>query len=41
MQKICTVKKYCVTLHRFRSEDLGRGLSYGVMVALQFLVLPV
>ncbi len=40
--KICTELKIVLSLQRFwDDESLRLGLSYGVMVALQFLVLPV
>ena len=40
--KICTAEKNGISLHRFwDDESHWLGLSYGVMVALQFLVLPV
>ncbi len=40
MGKYCKIEKNFLTLQRFR-ETWAQGLSYGVMVALQFLVLPV
>ena len=41
-EKICRFHVLWLTLHRnWDDESWLRGLSYGVMVALQFLVLPV
>lgn len=41
-QKFAQQKKNGISLHRFwDDESHWLGLSYGVMVALQFLVLPV
>ena len=41
-EKTCRFHVLWLTLHRnWDDESWLRGLSYGVMVALQFLVLPV
>ena len=42
LRKICKKQKNALSLQRFWDDESQRlGLSYGVMVALQFLVLPV